>query len=325
MHAIRFHTHGGSDVLTYEQVDKPSCSADHVVVRIHAVGVNPVDTYIRTGTFGEMPLPHCPGMDAAGVVEHIGPDVSQFKEGDRVWVYHMQFGPDGTYAEYAAIPESSLHPLPDHLSFEQGAALGIPYLTAERALFTSLKGQPGDICLIHGASGGVGIAACQVARAMGMTVYGTASTPEGLDLVKSNGAHLAFDHSKTGYTDEIKAATGGKGLTLILEMLANVNLVHDIDMLASGGRINVIGTRGELMFNPGLFLSKEFSISGTRVLDATPAEVARYCQHMQAGMELGWLKPVVGKSFKLSEAGKAHDEIINGKAKGKMILLTNAS
>ncbi|HXH81529.1 MAG TPA: NADPH:quinone reductase, partial [Candidatus Tectomicrobia bacterium] len=211
MKAIRVHRTGGPEVLTLEDLPDPTPGDGQVVVRLHAVGVNPVDTYIRAGGYTRMPaLPYTPGSDGAGVVEAIGRDVADVKVGDRVYIAGTAEQPlTGAYAEKARCHASQVKPLPARVTFAQGAAVGIPYATAYRALFQRARAVPGEVVLVHGASGGVGIAAVQLAAAAGMTVIGTAGTERGRALVREQGAEHVLDHTRAGYLDALAALTGG--------------------------------------------------------------------------------------------------------------------
>ena len=225
MKAILVGEFGGPEVLKLKQVPTLQPAAGQVLVRIHAAGVNPYDTYMRAGAYARKPpLPYTPGSDGAGVVEAVGDGVKKVKQGDRVYTTHTL---TGAYAEYALALEQQIHHLPAKISFSQGAGIWVPYGTAYHALNHSAKAHAAETVLIHGASGGVGIAAIQIARAMGLTILGTAGTPKGLELAKREGAHQVFDHRKSGYLEEILKATGNRGVDIILEMLANVNLPSD--------------------------------------------------------------------------------------------------
>ena len=233
MKAIRVHEFGGPEVLKLEEVGTPKPSAGEVLVRIHAAGVNPYDTYMRAGTYAvKPPLPYTPGSDAAGVVEAVGDGVKKVKRGDRVYTAKTV---TGAYAEYALALEEQVHQLPAKIDFEQGAGIWVPYGTAYHALYHSAKAHASETALVHGASGGVGIAALQIARAMGLKVLGTAGTPKGLEVAKREGAHQVFDHRKAGYQEEIRQATDKRAVDIILEMLANVNLSNDTKLLANNG------------------------------------------------------------------------------------------
>jgi NADPH2:quinone reductase len=319
MKAIRVHQFGGPEVLKLEEVPTPKPAAGQVLVRIHAAGVNPYDTYMRSGTYAQKPpLPYTPGSDAAGVIEAVGEGVKKVKPGDRVYTAKTI---TGAYAEYALTLEEQVHSLPAKINFNQGAGVWVPYGTAYHALIHSAKAHASETVLVHGASGGVGTAAVQMAHAMGLTVFGTAGTQKGLELVKREGAHQVFDHTKTGYLEEILKATGGHGLDIILEMLANVNLAHDLKLLAIRGRVIVIGNRGEVTINARELMGRRASIRAFTLWGITPAEEAEIHAGLIAGLENGTLRPVVGKELPLAEAARAHKEILEPGAAGKMVLL----
>src|SRR5258706_9578929 len=244
MKAILVREFGGPEVLNLKETPSPKPASGQVLVRIHAAGVNPYDRYMRVGMYAiKPPLPYTPGSDAAGVIEAIGNEVKKVKPGDRVYTAKTV---TGAYAEYALALEEQVHSLPEKISFGQGAGVWVPYATAYHALYHSAEAHASESVLVHGASGGVGSAAVQMARAMGLTIFGTAGTQKGLNLAKREGAHQVFDHSKTGYQEEILKATGGRGVDIILEMLANVNLATDLKLLATKGRVIIIATRGEI-------------------------------------------------------------------------------
>src|SRR5215475_6429254 len=239
MKAIRVHAFGGPEVLKLEEVVTPKPSASEVLVRIHAAGVNPYDVYMRAGTYPvKPPLPYTPGSDAAGVIEAVGEGIKKVKVGDRVYTARTV---TGAYAEYCLAEENQVHALPANITFAQGAGVYVPYATAYHAFFHEAKAHASETVLIHGASGGVGTAAIQIARNIGLTVFGTAGSAKGLELIKREGAHQVFDHTKSGYTEEIMKATGGCGVDVILEMLANVNLAADLKLVAQYGRVIIIG------------------------------------------------------------------------------------
>jgi NADPH2:quinone reductase len=319
MKAIRVHEFGGPEVLKLEDVATPKPSAGEVVVRIHAAGVNPYDTYMRAGTYAVKPsLPYIPGSDGAGTVEAVGQGVKKVKPGDRVYTARTI---TGAYAEYALALEEQVHPLPANIDFKQGAGIWVPYGTAYHGLYHAAKAHASETVLVHGASGGVGIAAVQIARAAGLQVLGTAGTPQGLELAKREGAHHVFDHRKSGYLDEILKATDNRGVDIIMEMLANVNLANDTKLLATNGRVIVIGNRGEATFNPRELMGRRASIRAFTLWSITPEEEADIHAGLFAGLENGTLRPVVGKELPLAEAGRAHKEILEPGAAGKMVLV----
>jgi NADPH2:quinone reductase len=319
MNAIRVHQFGGPEVLKLEEVPTPKPDAGQVLVRVRAVGVNPYDTYMRAGTYAiKPPLPYSPGSDAAGTVEEVGTGVTKVKPGDHVYTSRTI---TGAYAQYTLALEEQVNRLPDNVSFEQGAGVWVPYGTAYHALHHFAKARAGETVLVHGASGGVGTASVQIARAMGMTVFGTAGTDKGLDLVKREGTHQAFNHRSAGYHEEIMKASGGKGMDVILEMLANVNLGSDLKMLAIEGRVVVIGSRGDVTITPRDLMTRRASVRAFSLWAAQPAEITEIHAGLYAGMENGTLRPVVAKRFPLAEAARTHIEILEPGAHGQIVLI----
>jgi len=318
MRAIVVKEFGPPEVMKIEEVPIPEFGDDQVLIKVEAAGVNPVDAYLRSGNYAAVPeLPYTPGKDAAGIVEAVGKNIAKVKTGDRVFTADSV---SGTYAEYVVCRENQVVLLPDNISFAQGAGVFVPYATAYRALILKAKAQKGETVLVHGASGGVGIAAVQWAKNAGLKVIGTASSEEGKKLVKEQGADFVFDHSDEDYLKEILAATENKGVEIILEMLANVNLVRDFDVLAKYGRIVVIGNRGSLEFNPRLTMGKDATILGMALFNFTPAEEKEIHESIYRGLTEGFLNPIVGKTFPLAEAAQAHHEVIEAKAFGKIVL-----
>ena len=319
MKAIRVKEFGGPEVLRLEEVPTPKPGPGEVLVRIHAVGVNPVETYIRAGTYARLPeLPYTPGNDGAGVVEHVGADVTEFKAGDRVYTAGSL---TGTYAEFALCRKEQVHPLPANVSFAQGAAIGTPYATAYRGLLQRAVAKPGETVLVHGASGAVGTAAVQLARADGLRVFGTAGSDQGLKLAREQGAHEVFDHRAPDHFEEVMKATGGRGVDIIVEMLANVNLGKDLKILAKGGRVVIIGSRGAVEINPRDTMQRDADIRGM-ILPNTPlVEMASIHAGLVAGLENGTLRPVIGKEFALVEAAEAHRAVMKPGALGKIVLV----
>jgi len=319
MKAIRIHQFGGPEVLKLEEVPDLYPGERQAVVKIHAVGVNPFDTYIRTGTYALKPqLPYTPGADAAGVVTETGPGVKQFKVGDRVYVAGTL---SGAYSKFALCQESQVHPLPKNISFQQGAAIGVPYATAYRALFDKAQSLPGETVLVHGASGGVGLAAVQLARAHGMTVIGTAGTERGKTLVSEQGAHHVLDHTQGDVPEQVKKFTADRGADVILEMLANKNLGNDLSMVALRGRIVVVGNRGTIEINPRDAMSRDATILAMTLFNLSDADRARVYAALDAALESGVARPVIAKEFPLAEAAKAHEEVMKPGSYGKIVLI----
>jgi NADPH2:quinone reductase len=317
MKAIRVEFFGGPEVLKLQDVPNPTAGAAQVVVSTRAIGVNPVDTYIRAGKYGPRSFPFTPGSDAAGVVESVGAGVNQFKPGDRVYIYGSI---TGTYASKILCSVDHLHPLPERLSFEQGAAIGVPYGTAYRAMFIRGRAMPMEWVLIHGASGGVGTAAVQLAAQHGCRVLGTAGTAEGLALVKKLGAIESFHHGLGGYEEQILKQTEGHGLDLIIEMLADKNLDRDLALLAKSGRVVIVGNRGRTEIDARQTMVKDSDIRGMSLMHADTAELARIFAHLGAGFASGAIAPIIGPRFDLADAPRAHEAILKPGALGKLVL-----
>src|SRR5881392_2776249 len=318
MKAIRVHGFGGPEVLRLEQVPTPQPGSGQALVRMQAIGVNPVETYIRAGIYSYKPaLPYTPGNDGAGVVEQIGDSVTEFKPGDRVYTAGSI---SGTYAEFALCKTEQVHRLPVNVSFAQGAAMGTPYATAYRGLFQRAGAKPGETVLVHGASGGVGTAAVQLARARGLRVFGTAGSDQGRKLAREQGAHEVFDHRAPDQFEQIMKATDGRGVDVIVEMLANVNLAKDLTILAKGGRVAIIGSRGRVEINPRDTMQRDTDIRGMVLPNTPPAELASIHAALVAGLENGTLRPVIRKEFPLAEAAQAHRAVMESGALGKIVL-----
>ncbi len=322
MRAIVLHRFGGPEVLSLEDWPVPTPGPGQIRIRNRAAGVNPVDTYIRAGTYARLPpLPCVLGWDGAGVVDAVGPDVARHQAGDRVYFSGTAAGRGlGGYAELVCCDERQVFHLPARLSFGQGAAIGVPYATAHRALFYRGQLRPGETVLVHGASGAVGIATVQLARAHGGTVIGTAGSPAGLELVKAQGAHHAVQHGADGELEEIRRLTGGRGVDLIVEMLANVNLDRDLGLLAMGGRVMVVGNRGRVEIDPRQTMAKESAIMGVMLWAASDDELDEVHQRIAPGLEAGTLTPVVGTTLPAAEVQQAHRQILAGGAVGRIVL-----
>jgi len=320
MKAIRVHEFGGPEVMKLEEVADLVPGPGQVVVRVRAAGVNPVESYIRTGTYAMKPnLPYTPGNDGAGIVTAVGAGVTRVKPGDLVYISAAL---TGTYAEQTLCVEAQVHRLPEKVSFEQGAALGVAFGTAYRGLFQRGDAKAGETVLVHGASGGVGTAAVQLARAAGLTVIGTAGSDDGLKLVKEQGAHHVLSHSSEGYLDELMRLTEGQGVDLILEMLANKNLGRDLTVLAKKGRVSVIGSRGPIEINPRDLMGREGDIRGLTLWATTEAEFKQMHAALVAGLENGTLRPVIAQKIPLAEAPRAHVEVMKPSgALGKIVLV----
>lgn len=323
MRAIVVHEFGGPEVLRAHDIPDPIPGPGQVLVRLHACGVNPFDTYMRAGTYAiRPPLPYTPGCDGAGIVERTGDGVTSIQPGMRVFTGGTAANRAyGAYAQQVLCEPQQLHPLPDRLSFAQGAAVHVPYVTAWRALHEKARIQPGETLFVHGASGAVGLAALQIARAWGLTVIGTASTEDGHALVRAHGAAHVLNHREAGYLEALAALTQGRGPDVILENLANVNLDNDLSALAARGRIVIVGNRGRIEIDPRKAMGKEAAILGLALWSADAAHLTHAYRAIEAGLANGTLTPVVSTELPLDAAPRAHEQVMAPGARGKIVLV----
>ena len=314
--AIQVEQFGGPEVLTVREAADPRPGAGEVLVRIHAAGVNPVETYIRAGQYASLPdLPYTPGSDGAGEVQAVGTGVTGIEVGDRVWVQGT-----ATYAELALAEPRRVHPLPEGVSYEAGAALGVPYVTAYRALFIAGRLVPGAYVLVHGGSGGVGIATLQLAVMAGLRTVGTASTEAGRALVREQGAAAADHHAY----EDLMAFTGGHGFDGIIEMAAHESLGRVLPLAAAGGRVVVVGSRGTVEITPRDLMGREASLVGVMAGRTTTEETARIARALYDGLKTGALHPHVGRRFSFEDAPAAHRAVMEPGARGKIVRLPEA-
>lgn len=315
MRIVEVHNFGQPEVLQIFERDIPAAGPGSVVVQLRAIGINPVETYIRAGTYPALPeLPYIPGGNGAGIVHALGKGTQGFNIGQRVYIASNH----GTYAEYCCLPQEDVYPLPQNASFEQGAAIGTPAATAYRALFIRGQGKPGEKVLIHGASGSVGQAAVQLGLAAGMQITGTAGTEEGRELIAQYGA-VALPH---GEAPTVRLRKPGlKGFDLILEMLANKNLETDLALLAPGGRVVIIGSRGRIEIDPRATMAKETDIRGLAMANSSPQELKLTHRALYEAMEKGSLQVEISKAFPLELAAEAHHLVMETGNCGKIILL----
>jgi NADPH2:quinone reductase len=318
---------GPPDVLKLrESVPLRAPGPGQVLVKLYAAGVNPSDTFIRLGPNGPwaatphlLPkVPYTPGKDGSGVIEAIGEDVTEFAPGDRCYTTGSI---TGTFAEYAVCTADTVHQLPSRISFAQGACIGVPCATAHRALFAKCKVSPGDAVFIHGASGAVGLAATALALSQGCFVVGSAGTAAGEEAIVQLGA-TAVNHRSKDYLEAAAAAlpAAKHGLfNAVLEMAAHANLITDLELLGPGGQLAVIGSKPEpVALNPRLLMPKEASVHGV-FLPACSAEEKRETHRaLYEAMESGGLTPIVGTTFTIADAAKAHLEVSEPSIGGKV-------
>lgn len=315
----KFEVKNGMELM---DIPEPSTGPGEVKVSLAAAGINPNETYVMTGKYAFFipELPFTPGFDGAGIVEEVGEGVENFKAGDRVYI--AGFGAEkntGTYAEKVVVSSEACHILPDNISFEEGAALGIPGTAAYRALFIRGQIKENDTVLIHGASGGVGQLSVQMAKGIGAKVIGTASSEEGRKTILDNGADFAINHVTEANKNELLQLNGGNGVDLIIEFLANVNLQTDLDILNQYGRVVVVGNRGTIEINPRSMMGKDTDIRGMGVPNYTPEELQKCFNELDEMLKSGVLKPVIGQTFNLEEANPAHVVVLDRKSTGKLI------
>lgn len=317
MKAIQMTEFGDSDVLTLVNTPELTLTEDDVLISLYSAGVNPAESYIRQGgyVFYHPVFPYTPGFDGAGIIEKIGSSVTHLKVGDRVFISScLDQSATGTYAEQMVCSSKSVRQLPDTLSFNQGAALGIPASAAYRGLFQRGKLQKNEIILIHGATGGVGSLAVQMAKSCGAFVIGTAGSLAGIEKVKKLGADMALNHHDTHYLDNIPP------VDLVLEMLANVNLTKDLNIIKRYGRIVIIGSRGPLDINPRLAMEKEADILGMAVWNSSFKENKDSLDAIEKMIYNNQLIPDIAFSYPLEKASQAQDDTINTSVTGKIIL-----
>lgn len=318
MKAIIVREFGNPEVLQIEEVDDPTPGPNDVVVRVRAAGVNPVETYRRAGTYGALPeLPYTPGSDAAGEIVRVGSRVKAWREGDRVYTDHRA---RGAYAELIRCHEEMVHALPEGVSFAAGAALGVPYATAFRALFHRGGGRTRERVLVHGATGGVGLAAVQLARSMDMQVVATGGSEQGRTLAREQGAHQVLDHSAPDHAERLEEVAGEAGFDVILEMLANENLPLDLKVVGKRGRIVVIGSRGPVEIDPRGTMANDADIRGMLLFNTPDSALAAIHAGLRGGLARGDLKPVIAAEFPLVEAAAAHAHVMEAPHTGKVVL-----
>ena len=355
MKAIRVKEFGGPEVLRLEEVPTLRPGPDQVLVRMHAIGINPVETYIRAGTYARLPeLPYIPGNDGAGVVEQVDADVSEFKAGDHVYTAGSI---SGTYAEFALCEKEQVHPLPSNISFAQGAAIVTqPVKCCRKGFETRILGTSETLGCWPGSArreqqygiGGRGIAidgnAVEAPRNRGAKqLLHDARRQRGVgEDENQHGRHVGRDHARAlgdavdGDTRAVDLRRGGRhlrervgrhdgahGLVPGTGAGVLVNLGKDLTILAKGGRVVIIGSRGRVEIDPRDTMQRDADIRGMVLPNTPPAELASIHAALVAGLENGTLRPVIGKEFPLAEAAQAHQSVMESGALGKIVLRTS--
>lgn len=336
--AIRVSEFGSPAVLRVADVAIPSPGPGQVLIRARAIGVNPVETYLRSGAYAALPtLPYTPGNDCAGVVAELGVGCKgKVAPGQHVFTVRTV---SGAYAEYVVAEEASVFPFSDKLTFAEAASLPTPAFTAYRALFAKLNVRPGRSLLVHGATGAVGVAAVQLARAHGLQVIGTAGSEEGAALLAPLCDHVlrhdtiaalpaaaaAGPASGTGpsgppppIVDAVRSLiAGGEGVHYILEMRADANLGADLQILRRGGAVCIVGSRGSTTINPRDIMAREATVTAVMLYSNSGEDWVEAAAHIDAAVRAGSLKPIVGSTHVgLGSAPAAHEEVIGHGARG---------
>jgi NADPH:quinone reductase len=322
MKAIVFAETGGPEVLSLGDVPAPEVRAGGVVIKNHAIGVNFADTRFRQGIYAVKPrLPDTPGMEAAGVIEAVGEGVTGLRPGMRVAAFTSK-----AYAESCAAPAHMVLPLPDSVNFVDGAAFPIQVLTAYHVLHTADTTGPGRTVLVHSAAGGVGLAAVQLAKAAGARVFGTVSSDDKTDLVKSCGADAIINYVSEKFADEVLRLTDGRGVDLILDAVGKPTFEEGLRCLAPFGHLVLYGRAGGPTdpLNVATLSAKCQKVSGFMLPLITrnfPEKTRESAEHCFALMREGRLKLHIGKTFPLAQAAAAHRYLESRQSTGKLVLL----
>jgi NADPH2:quinone reductase len=323
MRAVRYHQHGDESVLTLDTVDRPDPDPGQALVRVEAASVNPIDTYVREGSTSPPDgLPHVGGSDLAGVVEAVGDEVSEFEAGDRVFATGLGLFTPGTYAEYTVAPAEQLAPLPDEVSFRDGAAAAMAFATSWRALVTRGELQLGDVALVHGASGGVGHAAVQVADAAGAYVVGTARDGDPADLARTLGANAVVDYRSDDLAADLANATDGREFDVVMEPHADAHLEANLERLTRGGRIVVIGEERPITLDAGLSMTAKQTDADFRFMSlmASPDDQKPILRRVGERLADGTFTVEVDSAFGLDELPEAHRELMSSGTMGKIVV-----
>jgi NADPH2:quinone reductase len=319
--AIRMHQHGGPEVLRWEEVDPGTPGPGEALVRHEAVGLNYIDVYHRSGLYPLPTLPATPGMEAAGVVEAIGPGVVEVDVGDRVAYAGV---PPGAYAEKRRIPAHRLVQLPAGISALQAAAMMLQGMPARYLLKGCWPVGPGTTLLIHAAGGGVGLIVCQWARHLGATVIGTVGSPEKAELVKANGCQHPIVYTKEDFVARVKEITGGKGVDVVYDSVGQTTFLKSLDCLRPMGMLVSFGqSSGPIgLFDPAL-LAQKGSLFLTRpslmIYTARREDLLTHARDLFEVVQNGAVTVAVRQTYPLAEAPRAHRELEGRKTTGSSV------
>jgi NADPH2:quinone reductase len=319
MKAIRIDSHGATEVLRLRDVETPEPGPGEVHVRIRAAGLNFVDIYQRRGEY-PAPLPHIPGSEGAGVVEAVGKDVDWFKPGDRV----AYSGHLGSYAEANVVPAGSLIPLPESISFEQGAAFPLQGMTAQYLIHEYRAIKPGDVVLIHAAAGGMGLLLTQWAAHLGARVIGTVSTEEKARIAHEAGASVVILYTAQDFVDETKRITDGHGADLIIDGVGKATFAGNLEAVAAHGHVVIYGNAGgpPEPIQPLSLMSRSITIAGGMLPHflRDRDELLTRASSVLQGIREGWLRLRIDEVFPLEKAPEAQRRLENRESIGKIVL-----
>ena len=324
-HAIRFSAHGGPEVLRWETVDLPDPGPGELRIRHQAIGVNFIDTYHRTGLY-PVALPSGLGQEGAGVVEAVGPGVTEFRPGDRVAYCGGALSPVGAYSEVRNFPAERAVRLPDDISFETAAAVMLKGLTAQFLVRRTHRVQPGDTVLIHAAAGGVGLLLVQWAKQLGATVIATAGNDEKAELVRAHGADHVIVYTRENFTERTRALTNGRGVDVVYDSVGRATFLGSLDSLRPLGLMVSFGNASGKVepFDIGL-LAQKGSLFLTRptlfTYIARREDLLAMAEELFAAIRQGWLDVKIGQRFPLSQAAEAHRALESRRTIGATLLL----
>jgi NADPH:quinone reductase len=321
MKAIQFDRLGGAEVMELREVPKPELRPGTILVKNRVIAINFGDTLFLRGEYLVKPVfPDTPGMEAAGVVDSVAPDVKDIAPGARVAYIGM-----GAYAEYTRIRRSRAISLPDFMDFEQGAAFPIAVLTAWHLLHTCHRTTPDQTVIVHSAAGGVGIAAVQIAKTAGARVFGTVSSDDKIAVVRKFGADEVINYATRDFAEEAMRLTGGRGVNLILDAVGKPTLVKGLGCLAPFGHLIIYGRAGGIPdpVNPMTLFGKALKISGF----AVPMVYAMHEIHRRGVEDVyrlareGKLTVPIGRKFALADAVEAMRYLQSRQSVGKLLLI----
>jgi NADPH:quinone reductase len=325
MKAIRVAKYGGPEELQLREMARPEPGAGEALVRVHAAGVNYADIYFRNGTLARpIPFPFTLGIEGAGEIEAVGEGVSELKRGDRV---AYLAGGLGSYAEYDVVKAAHLVPLPDGVSFHDGAAIILQGITAHYLVHEFYPIKRGSTVLVHAAAGGMGLLLVQWMKHMGAVVIGTVSTGEKAKIAREAGADHVILYTKQDFAEEAKKLTGGAGVDYVIDGVGKTTFTKNLDALKPRGWATVIGMPSGLAdpLAPNSLMMKSLTISAGALYNytATRDELLWRARDVFAGLHEGWLKLRIYRTFPMAQAAEAHQLLESRQTTGKLILKTH--